>query len=142
MLCFLRLCGKNVVGLDGQIQEFICFIKEKVTDWDFLSGGGNTQRQDSVTTSTRSSFYEFNTDKGTYQCDIGEVQKNTEQPDSVWFSVITNYLEVRRLFMEEQTLIYEGYAETVLAVIENLENECLLYKISPPFPYRLDQHDV
>ena len=53
-----------------------------------------------------------------------------------------NYLEVRRLFMEEQTLIYEGYAETVLAVIENLENECLLYKISPPFPYRLDQHDV
>jgi hypothetical protein len=38
------------VGLDGQIQEFICFIKEKVTDWVFLSGGGNTPRQDGVTT--------------------------------------------------------------------------------------------
>ena len=80
---------ENVVGLDGQIQEFICFIKEKVTDWDFLSGGGNTQRQDGVTTSTRSSFYEFNTGKGTYRCDIGEVLKNTEQPDSVGFSDIT-----------------------------------------------------
>ena len=84
---------ESVAGLDGQIKEFICFIKEKVTDWDFLSGGGNTQRQDGVTTSTRSSFYEFNTDKGTYRCDIGEVLKNTEQPDSVGFSDITIYPE-------------------------------------------------
>lgn len=84
---------ESVAGLDEQIQEFIRFIKEKVTDWDFLSGGGNAQRQDGVTTSTRSSFYELNTDKGTYRCDIGEVLKNTERPDSVGFSDITIYPE-------------------------------------------------
>lgn len=84
---------KSVAGLDGQIQEFICFIEEKVTDWEFLSGGGNTQRQDGVTTSTRSSFYELYTDKGIYRCDIGEALKNTEQPDSVGFSDITIYPE-------------------------------------------------
>ena len=83
----------SVAGLDGQIQEFICFIKEKVTDWDFLSGGGNTQRQDGVTTSTRSSFYDFNTNSGSYRCDLGEVLKDTVHPALVGFSDITVYPE-------------------------------------------------
>lgn len=46
-----------------------------------------------------------------------------------------NYLEVRRMLAEQQALIYEGCAETVLTVIESLEKERVLYEICPPFPY-------
>lgn len=46
-----------------------------------------------------------------------------------------NYLEVRRMLAEQQALIYEGCAETVLTVIESLEKESVLYEICPPFPY-------
>ena len=84
---------ESVAGLDEQIQEFICFIKEKVTDWDFSTGIGDVQRQDGVTTSTRSSFYDFNTNSGSYRCDLGEVLKDTVHPALVGFSDITVYPE-------------------------------------------------
>ena len=46
-----------------------------------------------------------------------------------------NYLEVRRMLMEQQALVYEGRAEAVLTVVENLKKGCLLYKVLPQFPY-------
>lgn len=46
-----------------------------------------------------------------------------------------NYLEVRRMMVEQQALIYEGCAETVLTVIESLNKGCLQYKVFPQFPY-------
>ena len=82
---------ENAEELYGQIQEFIRFIEEYVTAWDFLSGSGSGDRSDGVVTMTRASFYEFSTDSGIYRCDIGEVLKNTEQPDLVGFSDITVY---------------------------------------------------
>ena len=82
---------ENVEELYGQIQEFIRFIEEYVTAWDFSSGSGSGDRSDGDVTMTRASFYEFSTDSGIYRCDIGEVLKNTEQPDLVGFSDITVY---------------------------------------------------
>lgn len=84
---------KNVDGLYEQIQEFIGFIKENVTSWDFLSGSGKGDRSDGVVTMTRASFYEFSTGSGIYRCDIGDVLKDTVQPDLVGFSDITVYPE-------------------------------------------------
>lgn len=84
---------ENVEGLHEQIQEFVRFLKEKVTSWNFLSGGGAGNRRNGVTTMTRASFYTFNTNNGIYRCDIGEVLKNTVQPDLVGFSDITVYPE-------------------------------------------------
>ena len=82
---------ENAEELYGQIQEFIRFIEEYVTAWDFLSGSGSGDRSDGDITMTRASFYEFSRDSGIYRCDIGEVLKNTEQPDVVGFSDITVY---------------------------------------------------
>ena len=80
---------ENAEGLYGQIQEFICFVEEDVTSWDFFGGYGNGDRSDGSVTMTRASFYEFSTDSGIYRCDIGEVLKDTVQPDLVGFSDIT-----------------------------------------------------
>jgi len=57
----------------------------------FSSGSGSGDRSDGDVTMTRASFYEFSTDSGIYRCDIGEVLKNTVQPDLVGFSDITVY---------------------------------------------------
>lgn len=81
----------NAEGLYGQIQEFIRFVEEYVTAWDFSSGSGSGGRSDGDSTMTRASFYEFSTDSGMYRCDIGESLKNTVQPDLVGFSDITVY---------------------------------------------------
>lgn len=82
---------ENAEGLYEQIQEFIRFIEEYVTAWDFSSGTGKGDRRDGDAVMTRASFYEFSTDSGMYRCDIGEVLKNTVQPDLVGFSDITVY---------------------------------------------------
>ncbi len=82
---------ENAEGLYGQVQEFIRFIEEDVTSWDFLSGYGNGNRSGGSVTMTRASFCEFSTDSGIYRCDIGEVLKDTVQPDLVGFSDITVY---------------------------------------------------
>ena len=63
---------ENAEGLYGQVQEFIRFIEEDVTSWDFLSGYGNGNRSGGSVTMTRASFCEFSTDSGIYRCDIGE----------------------------------------------------------------------
>ena len=82
---------ENAEGLYGQVQEFIRLIEEDVTSWDFLSGYGNGNRSGGSVTMTRASFCEFSTDSGIYRCDIGEVLKDTVQPDLVGFSDITVY---------------------------------------------------
>lgn len=82
---------ENAEGLYEQIQEFIRFAEENVTAWDFSSGTGKGDRRDGDAVMTRASFYEFSTDSGMYRCDIGEVLKNTVQPDLVGFSDITVY---------------------------------------------------
>ena len=84
---------ENVEGLYKQIQEFIRFVEENVTAWDFSSGTGKGDRSSGVVTMTRASFYTFNTDSGIYRCDIGDVLKSTVQPDLVGFSDITVYPE-------------------------------------------------
>jgi len=88
---FSRDVKENTKDLDGQIQEFIRFVEENVTDWDFLSGGGNGDRRSGVVTMTRASFYKFTTNSGIYRCDIGEVLKDTKRPESEGFSDITVY---------------------------------------------------
>ncbi len=82
---------ENAEGLYGQIQEFIRFVEEDVTSWDFLGGYGNGDRSDGSVTMTRASFYEFSTDSGIYRCDIGEVLKDAVQPDLAGFSDIAVY---------------------------------------------------
>lgn len=82
---------ENTEGLYGQIQEFIRFAEENVTAWDFLSGTGKGDRRCGVATMTRASFYTFSTDSGIYRCDIGEVLKDTVEPNLVGFSDITVY---------------------------------------------------
>lgn len=84
---------ENVEGLYEQIQEFIRFVEENVTAWDFSSGTGKGDRRSGVVTMTRASFYTFNTDSGIYRCDIGDVLKSTVQPDLIGFSDITVYPE-------------------------------------------------
>ena len=84
---------ENVEGLYEQIQEFIRFVEENVTAWDFSSGTGKGDRSSGVVTMTRASFYTFNTDSGIYRCDIGDVLKSTVQPDLIGFSDITVYPE-------------------------------------------------
>lgn len=84
---------ESTEGLRKQIQEFIRFSKENIVSWDFLSGGGKGDSRSGVVTMTRSSFYTFNTNNGIYCCDIGEVLKDTVQPDLVGFSDITVYPE-------------------------------------------------
>lgn len=78
---------ENAAGPGEQIQQFIRFIEEDVTGWDFTSGSGCLQRQDGVTTSTRVPFYRFDTDSGVYRCDIGESIKDTAHPDRVAFPI-------------------------------------------------------
>ena len=82
---------ENTEELYGQIQEFIRFVEENVTAWDFLSGTGKGDQRSGVATMTRASFYTFSTDSGIYRCDIGEVLKDTVQPNLVGFSDITVY---------------------------------------------------
>ena len=82
---------ENTEGLYRQIQEFIRFVEENVTAWDFLSGTGKGDRHSGVATMTRASFYTFSTDSGIYRCDIGEVLKDTVEPNLVGFSDITVY---------------------------------------------------
>lgn len=84
---------ENTENLYEQIQEFIRFVEENVTAWDFSTGLGDVQRKDGVTTSTRISLFTFDTSSGTYQCDIDEVIKNTVQPNLVGFSGITVFPE-------------------------------------------------
>lgn len=142
---FSSAIRENVVGLYEQIQEFVRFSKENVTSWDFLSGGGTGDRRNGVATTTRVSFYTFNTNNGIYRCDIGEVLKNTVQPDLVGFSDITIYPEelsweyaskkpsgiyiVYRVGDQPQNISIEPVSIEILMQLAGEENQNDVYKM-------------
>lgn len=84
---------ENVERLSEQIRELIRFTKENVTAWDFISGGGNVDRRSGITISKSVAFYEFQTNSGTYRCDISDVIRNDTQKETIGFSSISIYPE-------------------------------------------------
>ena len=84
---------ENTEGLYEQIQEFIRFVEENVTAWDFSSGSGTIDRKSGVTLAKQTNLYTFETSSGIYRCDISDVVNNTTQEDTIGFSNIMIFPE-------------------------------------------------
>ncbi len=113
---------ENTEDLYGQIQEFIRFSKESVSEWDYVKWNGSITRHNGVARVTRISRNHLNASSGIYRCEIKEVLNDTAYEDAMGFSYILFSLTAKRSaeglqekatelssFLSEQVISWEPY---------------------------------
>ena len=111
---------ENTEDLYGQIQEFIRFSKESVSEWDYVKWNGSITRHNGVARVTRISRNHLNASSGIYRCEIKEVLNDTAYEDAMGFSYILFSLTAKRSaeglqekeaelssFLSEQVITFE-----------------------------------
>ena len=88
---FSQVVRESTDDLYERIQELICFLGSNGVSWEFVTGIGDTQRNDGMTSSTRSSIYDLHMNSGTYSCIIDDVLKDSSHKETVGFSSIKIY---------------------------------------------------
>lgn len=106
---------ENTEGLHEQIQEFIRFVEENVTAWDFSSGSGIIDRKNGVTIAKQSNLFTFETSSGTYRCDISDVVNSTTQKDTIGFSRVL-------IFPEELSKEYAPKTPSGIYIVYRVED--------------------
>ncbi len=113
---------ENTEDLYGQIQEFIRFSKESVSEWDYVKWNGSITRHNGVARVPRISRNHLNASSGIYRCEIKEVLNDTAYEDAMGFSYILFSLTAKRsaeglqekatelsCFLGEQVISWESY---------------------------------
>ena len=113
---------ENTEDLYGQIQEFIRFSKESVSEWDYVKWNGSITRHNGVARVPRISRNHLNASSGIYRCEIKEVLNDTAYEDAMGFSYILFSLTAKRSaeglqekatelssFLSEQVISWESY---------------------------------
>ena len=106
---------ENTEDLYEQIQEFIRFVEENVTAWDFSSGSGIIDHKSGVTIAKQSNLFTFETSSGTYRCDISDVVNSTTQKDTIGFSRIL-------IFPEELSKEYAPKTPSGIYIVYRVED--------------------